>query len=154
MTCDEAREALLEADLAELDGTAATPLAAHVATCAECRHLAERIVLGTDALGREREHRPRRPAGDAAAAARRDADRIRRVRRRWLAATPALAAAAVAVILLARSWTPGPPSGPFASSPPATPVEPGLPLVAAAAPTVAVFETANPKIVVVWQFPD
>jgi anti-sigma factor RsiW len=156
MTCAQAREALLDAEVAELSPSSGSPLAAHFAACAECRRLADRILLGTDALRRERSRRPREPADEAAPAARQEATRIRRMRRRWLAATPALAAAAVAAILLARSWGSRLPSAPAAASAAsaAAGAPTDLPLVAGAAHTVAVFETANPKIVVVWQFPD
>lgn len=159
MTCVQTRAALLEADLAELGRPATTPLAGHLGTCAECRRLADWIVAGTDALRRERARPPRRSPGEASTAAAQEATAIRRVRRRWLTATPALAAAGLAAVLLTRSRGPGLPSAP---SPPSTPSAPAaapaapadVPLVASTARTVAVFETANPKIIVVWQFPD
>ena len=37
MNCTEAREAMLVAELAELRGETETPLATHVAGCADCR---------------------------------------------------------------------------------------------------------------------
>jgi predicted anti-sigma-YlaC factor YlaD len=157
LTCAQARDALLEADLAELrGGSSATPLAEHLATCADCRRMAERIVAATDALGRERMRQPRRAVGVAAAAARGEADRIRRTRRRWLAAVPALAAAGIAAIFLARgtpSLSPAPSAPSAASAASAAAAAPAdIPLVASMAHTVAVFKTANPNIVVVWQF--
>ena len=160
MTCADARNALLETDLAELRGAAATPLVKHLATCADCRRVAERILVATDGLRRERIGRPRRAADAAAAAAQGEADRIRRARRRWLAVVPALAAAGVAVVILARNSDLGFPSAP--SGPPvpagaraaaagsAAPAIP--PVVASTARNVAVFTTTNPNIVVVWQF--
>jgi len=160
MTCADARNALLEADLAELRGAGTTPLAAHLATCAACRRVAERIVVATDGLHRERIGRPRRAVDAAAAAARGEADRIRHTRRRWLIAAPTLAAAGVAAVILARNsdlglpFAPSAPPAPAgalaataASAAPATP-----PIVASAARNVAVFTTTNPNIVVVWQF--
>jgi anti-sigma factor RsiW len=155
MTCTDARNALLEADLAELRAGTATSLSAHLAACGDCRRLAERIVATTGALGRERMRGPRRAGEEAATAAEEEADRIRRTRRRWLAAVPALAAAGIAVMLLARG-TPRPTSAPSAAAAaPAAPAAPAdLPLVTSAAHTVAVFKTGDPKIVVIWQFPD
>jgi predicted anti-sigma-YlaC factor YlaD len=152
ITCTDARNALLEADLAELRAGTATLLAEHLAACGDCRGLAERIVATTEALGREQMRSPRRAGEAAAATAEAEADRIRRTRRRWLAAIPALAAAGIAVMLLARG-TPDLPSAPSAvAAAPAAPAD--LPLVTSAAHTVAVFKTGDPKIVVIWQFPD
>src|SRR5436190_1636752 len=50
MTCTEARDALLVADMAELRAEADTPLATHVQTCAECGRLASVILRGTAGL--------------------------------------------------------------------------------------------------------
>ncbi len=159
MTCADARNALLDADLAELHRPSGTPLAAHLAACAECRRLADRVVGTTETLRRERMRRPGRAVDAAAGVARAEADRIRRARRRWLLAAPTLAAAGVAAVLLSRTTIFGPRgAAPAASAAPAAPAASAapadLPLVASAAHTVAVFKTANPDIVVVWQFPD
>jgi hypothetical protein len=155
MTCTEVRTWLLEADLAELRGATAGPRAEHLATCAECRRRAELVLHTTAALTRERARGPRRSADAAASAARAEALRIRRNRRRWLVAVPTLAAAGIAAVFLARGVprllsAPSAPSAPAAAA--AAPAD--IPLVASAAHTVAVFKTADPNIVVVWQFPD
>jgi predicted anti-sigma-YlaC factor YlaD len=151
MTCAQVRDVLLEADLAELRGPPSTALAEHLATCAECGRWAEQIIATTEALARDQMQGPRREVEGVLAAARAEADRIRRTRRRWLGAVPALTAAGIAAIMLARSWGPGLPSAPSAA-PAAAAAPADIPLVGSTAHTVVVFKTANPNIVVVWQF--
>jgi hypothetical protein len=145
LTCAETREALLTADLDELDGSRAGPLATHLMSCGSCRAAAGRVLAATRGLAAQRDMVPRRTAAVAAARARLESRRVRRVHRvRW-GALPLLAAAGLAAVLLVRE---GPPPGaPIARRPPAPP-----PLVEGAAGRVAVFTTDNPTIVVVWQF--
>jgi predicted anti-sigma-YlaC factor YlaD len=139
-SCVEARDALLVADLADLDGSREGPLAAHLASCPACRALA-----ATGALRAERSVEPRRSPEAAARMARVEAGRVRRARRARWALAPVLAAAGLAALLLVRG---GPESGrPLAARP-----VPPPPLVESAAANVAVFTTDNPTIVVVWQF--
>jgi predicted anti-sigma-YlaC factor YlaD len=145
MTCGEARDALLAADLTELDGSRESPLAAHLAHCPACRAAAERVLMVTHGLQAERAVGPRWSAGAAAARARAEARRLRRARRARWAFVPVLAAAGLAIILLARGG--GVPSQPVSYGP-----APAPPLVESAAANVAVFTTDNPTIVVVWQF--
>jgi hypothetical protein len=148
LTCGEARQALLEADLAELERTQPGPLAAHLAACASCRAAAQRVLAATRGLEAQRSRAPTR---SAAATAARDAllesarlMQARRRRLRWTVA-PLLAAAGLAAILLTR---PDAPTGdPIVRRPERLP-----PLVESTAPRVAVFNTDNPAIVVVWQF--
>ena len=145
ISCAEARDALLVADLAELEERGEGSLAAHLASCPTCRALADRVLVATDALRGERAVRPRRSATAAAELARAEAGRVRRARRARWALAPVLAAAGLAAILLARG---GPESGrPIAARP-----TPPPPLVESPAAKVAVFTTDNPNIVVVWQF--
>lgn len=143
LSCADARAALLEADLAALDGAAASALAAHLRACPACRAAADRILVVTAALREERARGPLPPLDAAISRARARGAAARRRRRAAWAALPVLAAAGVAGVLLTR-----PPAGtPLA---PAAPVPP--PLVESAAGRVAVFTTDNPTIVVVWQF--
>jgi predicted anti-sigma-YlaC factor YlaD len=144
-SCVEARDALLVADLADLDGSREGPLAAHLASCPACRALADRVLAATGALRAERSVEPRRSPEAAARMARVEAGRVRRARRARWALAPVLAAAGLAALLLVRG---GPESGrPLAARP-----VPPPPLVESAAANVAVFTTDNPTIVVVWQF--
>jgi hypothetical protein len=53
MMCAEAREAILEADLSELEGGGATPLARHLGMCSQCRELARRVLVGEEAMASE-----------------------------------------------------------------------------------------------------
>jgi predicted anti-sigma-YlaC factor YlaD len=145
ITCDEARDALLVADLAELDGSRPGSLAAHLAGCPLCQALADRVLAATDALRAERAVPPRRAPPAAATLARAEANRLRRARRARWALAPILAAAGLAAVLLVRG---GPePGRPLAARP-----APPPPLVESPAAKVAVFTTDNPNIVVVWQF--
>jgi predicted anti-sigma-YlaC factor YlaD len=144
--CNEARDALLVVDLAELDGSRASALATHLASCPACRAAADRVLAATNALRAERAVGPRRSAEAAAALAQAEAGRVRRARRARWALAPFLAAAGLAAILLVRG-------GPESSLPlAARPIPPPPPLVESAAAKVAVFTTDNPNIVVVWQF--
>ena len=144
-SCVEARDALLVADLAELEARGEGSLAAHLASCPACRALADRVLAATDALRAERAVRPRRSPEAAATLARAEASRVRSARRARWALAPVLAAAGLAAVLLVRG---GPePGRPLAARP-----VPPPPLVESAAANVAVFTTDNPTIVVVWQF--
>jgi len=50
MTCSESLEHLLGADLGELSGAGASPVASHMRTCRRCRAVAARLGAETDAL--------------------------------------------------------------------------------------------------------
>ncbi|MGH7481454.1 MAG: hypothetical protein ACRELV_04820, partial [Longimicrobiales bacterium] len=72
--CEECRERLLEADVAELRGGGSDPLAEHLRACDECRRRAELVVAEHDRLASalaavERGYTPAEPS------------RVRRVRR-------------------------------------------------------------------------
>ena len=149
ISCADFRSLLLEAGPLELDGVGPSPVAAHVRVCDSCRGLAARVRAETAALDAYLTHDP--PALDvdtilirAAAGARPKAPIPLRVPRRWTAL--AVAAAIAALLLL-----------PGERLPPETPLRPvqtvQLPTVEASAEhTVAVLETSNPDITVLWFF--
>ena len=144
MTCLEARAALLEADLEELRGTADTSLALHLRDCTDCRAAAERILWVEGAVGRRLAAlAPRRGIPRASAAA-------PRVRRRWRWAAPLAAAATILALMVTRSG-----QSPPRRDAPGVSTQPGPSRVAVQAPAghnVAVFETKDPDIVVIWFF--
>jgi predicted anti-sigma-YlaC factor YlaD len=147
MTCTEARHLLLTADAADVRPGAATVLREHLDACIGCRALADRVVAVEDALRAVRALPLRHAPSDIAARAVAAGRRARVIRRRILwSAGPALAAALVVAALL--TWSPsGPgPTVPVAERPTAPP------LVVASSGDVAIITTANPHIVVVWQF--
>lgn len=128
MTCGDARELMLEADLVELRAEGDSLLARHLAGCEACRTMAQHILAQTAALHEAIEQRPP-------------------VRRRfaWRRTIPVGLAAAAALTLL---LVPRPKETrvvPVASE--ARPEG-----VVATASNVAVIQTRNPKITVVWYF--
>lgn len=144
MNCTEARAALLEADLAELRGTGDTALALHLRGCAACRTAADRVARVEDAMAQRL----------AALAPRREVVRapapLHRRRRPWRWAVPLAAAATILALIVTRPGQ-SPPRGdaPVVSKPP------GPSRVAVRAPAgrnVAVFETKDRDIVVIWFF--
>ncbi len=144
MTCDEARDLLLEAEPEALRGTGTSALALHLAGCAECRAMAVRVLAQQAALDR---------ALTAMAEARLAAP-ARPARRRWRLATWGLAAAAgLAALLLARPDRPdgdgrlaAPPR--LASAPAAVDVD----VSATPGRNAVVMKTADPTITIVWFF--
>lgn len=148
MNCTEARAALLEADPMELRGEAETAVSLHLRECAACRAAADAILATEAAAGRWIETRaPRRGAADVVARGRSAAQRRRRARWGWLVP---LAAAAGIVTLIVTQPGPHPPGGDVGVVP-----EPAAGRIAVEAPAgrnVAVFETADPNIVIIWLF--
>jgi predicted anti-sigma-YlaC factor YlaD len=145
VTCAEVRELLLVADSADLRPGSSSELGHHLSNCGDCRAAADRVVALEVTLRTERAVPPRRTACEAAAIAAAAGRRARAVRRRILwAAGPALAAALVVAALVIPRGTRNPPPVASAPTPP--------PLVESASGDVAVIPTANPDIVVVWQF--
>jgi hypothetical protein len=136
MTCPEARKAMLVADPAELRGETETPLAVHIAGCAECRRAATMFAAGTAQL--------------AVASANRASVQRRRVSRRTigLALVPAAAAAILAVVLVTRSSRRGAamPRAAVSSLPAARTVS----LEVARGQQATVLKTADPKVTVIW----
>jgi anti-sigma factor RsiW len=144
MRCAEAREPILTADPQELESGAAGPLAEHLGECAACRRSADRILAAHQAL-----RTALVPVARSAAAAQRalaEGRRAVRVHRRLRTLAPALAAAAMLVVLLARADHTAP--APVILSHPET----MPPLVEAGAARVAIFSTSRPNVTVVWQF--
>ena len=155
-TCHEIHDLLLEATPEELRGGGEGALAAHLRSCGECRHRAELLLRADEALDAALGAAPA-PDVDAilarAAAApvelgwlRRTASVTRRAaatRRAWI---PLAAAAVLAGLLLVpRSRTPAP--LPTVAPPQAVPL-----VEAASAGGVAILETDNPNITVLWFF--
>lgn len=149
MTCGEARERLLEADLSELRGEGDSELSRHVRTCARCRRVAQLILEQERALGRALAgQRPRVAVDDALRAA--EGAARRRRRRVLVGAVPALAAASVVAMLLVRNGGPPLPPQPTRPASEAALLPPSV--QAPAGQDVAIFQTDNPNIVVVWLF--
>ena len=133
MTCPEARRAMLVADPAELRGETETPLAAHIAGCADCRQAATMFAAGTAQL--------------AVASANRAAIQRRRVSRSTigLALVPVAAAAVFAAVLLTKSSrrVERPSLAPL-------PVARTVSLEVARGQQATVLKTADPKVTVIW----
>jgi hypothetical protein len=136
VNCGDALAPLLEAELAELRGEGTSQLAAHVRACPRCRGRAERILAGQAGLDRALARR----SGYGATVPRR--------RPAWRALGPlaplALAAGIAAVALLRPR--------PDLTRAPSGPVVPRPDVLVAGARAVAVFQTHNPDIVVIWSF--
>lgn len=150
MTCADARGALLEADLGELNAAADSELGRHLATCERCRGAARAILDAEGRLGAWLSARTPRTATAPALERAASAARRRAMFRRSGAALAMAAAAVLAGILLVprrQGTLPG--SGPLQVSADAgrfsVTAPPGRDLV--------VLHTANPKIVVVWYLP-
>lgn len=149
MTCADARTLLLTADPAELRGSTGSDLALHIATCAACRAEAT-LLLDAQAeleraLAAPAMQGAARAVGDVLSAAhRRRADARRRA---WT--IPIAAAAVIAGVVVVRSI-----HAPIDSSRPASPPNPSHGVTVAAPPgrSVAVLQTDNPNVVVIWFF--
>jgi len=148
MNCADARQLMLEADLAELSPDAGGELGAHLATCRACRGAADEILsLEAGLAGWLAAAAPRGDTGAALASA--AATARRRARQRRLAGALTLAAAAVLATLLvlpARTRMPG-----------SSALAPAAPLggfsVASPGREVMVVQPADPRFVVVWYLP-
>jgi len=161
MTCDEARELLLEAEPGELEGTGGSPLSLHLAACGRCAAAAARIVQATRALDAHLAAPPDEEAVDAVLAAlgragpRPVASVVDLRAPRWRrAAWGSLAMAAAATGLLFVARLPAPINeGANEAAPSVAAAVPPPPLIeASSAATVAVIETDNPDITVLWFF--
>jgi hypothetical protein len=150
MDCTAVRDAILEAEPAELRRLTDSDVSVHLRQCSTCRALAMQISKAEDEL---RGHFSQAPQLESVAAALEAASVragiIRRRRRRGWAAVPALAAAGVAVALLVRTGG-APPANVRSPIPPSATAAPLVETTAG--PHVAVLETDNPNIVVVWTF--
>lgn len=154
MRCEDAIVRLLEAEPAELRGRGETKLARHVAECPRCARVAAALLAEMATL--DEVLAGYASAGDADAAADRALGGIehrasRRPLRSWrggVGVSIAAAAGLAALLLLGRDGeTPGVPAAEPAPEPPAR--------VAVTPPSdrgVAVLETENPKITIVWLY--
>lgn len=153
MTCDFARELMLEADLSDLAGTGQPELAQHLEICVACRARAERILHESRSLADAvSAMRPKRPLTRAQEQAERVAQVLAAKQRKWRrigVAAPIAIAAGVGGLLL---WGNG--NGHQYATPPTTGVSRIADFDVEAPPgtSVAVFGTDNPKIVVIWYF--
>ena len=157
MNCGDARRALLEAELSTLQGVGDEPLARHVRECPGCSSVARAIVEGEAALGDFLEGAAPRLDPDSVldAAGRGEAVEVRPGHPRWrsrigpgrgLVLLPLAAAAAATALFLGRPPSlPGPPYAPPAPSA-------GLDVQVPGVSGVAVLETNNPDITVLWLF--
>ena len=147
--CTRSHHVLFEAELAELVGRADTELATHLAKCARCRAAAERIVASMGLLDRALSVPGAGPDVDVILArARLEAVPAARRKRRFPRSWVALAAAA-AVVTIAL-WGQREPT--LRGVPLASPSGPPPVVDALASDNVAVFETDNPDITVLWFF--
>jgi anti-sigma factor RsiW len=152
MNCTEARDLLLEADLAELRGEGESEVARHVRECSRCRAMAQEIVAQERALAQSLAGVRSRVSADAAAAEVAAAEVLPlqpRWKRRWAAVVPAALAATIAGILLTSNGT----SPTVVPSTTEVAAVAAVPVVdAASSETFVVFNTDNPDIVVVWLY--
>jgi len=156
-TCEGYREALLEAEPDDLRGIGQTEVARHVRTCPACARAGEIILETTASLNAFLDSEVPVPDLDAllrratasAVTPPRQAERPGPVAswrgsRRWVAL--AAAASIAALLLLPDRPAPLPPVATVATAAPLPTVE------SAPGQTVAVFETENPDITVLWFF--
>jgi len=149
MDCAAARALLLEADPAELRGEADSPLAAHLAACADCRAAADAILAGEAELDAALRTLAS-PSTDPKVIPLRPA---RGWGRRMVPAAASFAAlaAAVAGILLTRPHTAAPRGATTEQI--AQLMFPAPPIArAAAGQSVAVLKTSDPGVTVVWVY--
>lgn len=143
LSCTAARELMLTAGPDQLHpGAGSSPLSRHLQECPACARAARAICAEHDALN------------DALAALVRDAGpapAVRQARRRSAAwRIPAAAAAAAALLLVGRTVVRRDPAP--APLPVRAAAVPRMPIVSASADrAVAIMQTSNPNITVVWQ---
>lgn len=149
MDCTTAHELMLEADPQDLRDGSDSELGRHLATCADCRATARRIDAAETALRRAVSgQRPRRDIARVIATARAEGAHRTALRRRWQRWMPLAAAAGlVALVWIGRRES--------VRVTAALPEPSGTAAVTVEAPAgrnVAVLETPNPDIVVIWFF--
>ena len=150
ITCDAARELLLEAEPAELRGEGDRPLAAHLRGCTACRQRAAHLIRETDLLRSSIDgSRPSRAAANPPRTVARGMA-SRATPRRWRIVVPLALAAGIAALVLWRGYHLAPPRG--APLQVATATSGPLDVQVPASQSVAVFQTANPNIVVIWSY--
>jgi anti-sigma factor RsiW len=149
ITCDAARELLLEAEPAELRGVGGGELAAHLRSCAACAARARYILEQQEVLARALDGLQSTVVADRRLAGAR-ARPVRPVYRRWEILLPLAAAATVGGLFLARRHQPATPTVAPLRMAAARPRP--LDVQVPAGQSVAVFQTANPNIVVIWSY--
>ena len=146
--CTSRLEALLDADVAELDGSGDSDLAQHVRSCDQCRAAAEHVLATNHALDSALDATVE-PDVDALLARARlrpvpGTTALRPLRgRRWPIVA---AAAAIGALMLGRGDRPLPGDPPLLLS------EATVTLDVPAGQDVAVLQTDNPDITVLWFF--
>jgi len=151
VNCTEARDRLLEADPAELEGRVESELGRHLGACPDCQALADHVLNAQSVLEAALDGiRPGEPVDAALLEVTARAIAARRLRR-WWAAAPLAAAAGVAGLLLfgyggsdmpGEMWQPRPVE---AAS--------GVDVEAPPGQDVVVFDIKDrPDVVVVWFF--
>lgn len=152
LSCSEAREAILEADIAQLEGRDGDALAGHLGGCSRCQAMAQMILDRERDLGEAIEGLVPTPELDELLE-RAKTERVEgrgaiRRRLRWSAPrlVPLAAAAALVALFLGREpILPGDPVVPLITAP-------GLGLEIPEGQDVAVLATNNPDITVLWFF--
>jgi predicted anti-sigma-YlaC factor YlaD len=148
MDCAGARQAMLEADPADLAGEVHSELGHHLASCAACRDMAAAILAVERGLAAQlAAARPRGRAAEAIARVAAAARRRSQLRRAASAGSLLAAAALAALLLLPRDRLP------VTAAPAVALTEPQFSVAAAPGQSVVVMHTANPKIIVVWYLP-
>lgn len=143
MNCESAIDLMLEADLPELRGEGDAGLARHIHTCAGCRAKAGVMLAGQDALAETLNHASARAPAPGAIRLARDRSR----RRPWRVALPLALAAGIGALLVFRQ-----PSQLPQMLPPVRGANARLDVRVPAGRAVAVFQTDNPNIFVIWSF--
>ena len=151
MNCAEARDRLLEADPAELEGRVDTELRRHLRACPDCQALADHVLNAQSALEAALDGiRPRAPVDAALEQATARATAARRLRK-WWAAAPLAAAAGVAGLLLFGSGGSDMPGETW--QPRSVETASGVHVEAPLGQDVVVFDIKDrPDVVVVWFF--
>lgn len=132
MNCNEAREAMLTAELDELDAMSDSTLGRHLESCAVCHRLARTLSLDLDRL--------------SATVTDRAATRVRTIRRAT-ALGAAIAAAAIIISVVPQLYRG---DGPQPARDPRAHVAGAVSVDIAPGQRTAVFATKDPKVTVVW----
>lgn len=156
MKCCEAREGILEADPAVLIGGADGPLPQHLQTCSRCRVVAEAVVTDLRDLGLALGASVADPDLDAVLEYRTISSPVAsgqespkpKTTAHWWRWFPIPVAAAAAALALLGPGEPPVPGGVAASQETAQ----GLGLEVPEGTSIAVLETSNPDITVLWFF--
>lgn len=153
MTCAEAFDEILEADVEVLQGLGKGPLVRHLRECPRCATRARAVLAGAGALGLEMsEHVPALDLDallDQALDPGRNRARIVSIRRRALGFGLIPLAAAAALVSLFLRTEPNLPGDPL---PPSPAVSASLDVGVPEGRNVAVLATNDPDITVLWLF--